>query len=100
MSKILFRAAIILLLISVGGCGLHRSAGDLARVSPRDHKSHVLYRLGTPTAAESKDGSEMLYYDLLNRDGAVDEYYVKLSGGYVESYGKVTDDEPEAAGSN
>jgi len=96
MSKSLFRVALVLLLISVGSCSFYRSAGDLARVSPRDTKSVVLSKLGTPTAAESKNGSEMLYYELRGRNSRVDVYYIKLVDGSADSYGKVSDDEPEA----
>ena len=79
-----------LLFAGLTGCSLQPSAGDLGRISPGASKSEVLQYLGTPSYAAGKGQVEMLYYDLATQNGP-GEFFVRIVGGSVESYGKLSE---------
>ncbi len=82
------------LCVALAGCAMKPSAGELARISPGMSKSQVLSTLGTPSSASSKNKVEMLYYDLVTRDGT-GEFYVRVVDGCVESYGPLDNADAE-----
>ena len=55
-------------------------------------KSQVLRIMGTPASTSAKEGSEFLNYQLYSPTTyMVEDYYVHIVNGAVESYGRLGD---------
>jgi hypothetical protein len=83
---------VLFLFVVVGflvGC---TTASRLNDVSIGMSKPDVVKVMGSPATTRAQSGSEFLTWKLFDRvGGPYEDYYVKLVGGKVESYGKLGD---------
>ena len=91
----------ISLLLCLGFLGCAAVAPNLNAVSLEMTKAEVIKILGSPTSVSAKENVEYLKYtcgqaivpspECNDLKGRAIEYFVRLVGGKVESYGKVGD---------
>lgn len=77
----------------VAGCA---TAYKMNSISLGMTKAEVVKVMGSPTSTSAKDGVEYLNYKLYDTFADADSgigtnYYVRLVGGKVESYGRLED---------
>lgn len=80
----------IVLLVLMSGCA---TTGKISRVSVGMDRARVIEELGTPYAARTENGTEVLEYQFNTNDwgamvGITKPHYVRLKDGKVTEYGR------------
>lgn len=78
------KCLILIAALTLGGCCW---SAPMHKISPGLSKEQVLEQIGKPAEASGSGGQEYLWY--FPADRLFQRYYVRLSGGKVDAYGKV-----------
>lgn len=76
--------SILVAALALGGCCW---SAPMHKISPGFSKEQVLEQFGAPAEASASAGQEYLWYFPANR--LFQRYYVRLTSGKVDAFGKV-----------
>jgi hypothetical protein len=93
MNNVVIIAVLIVFLAS--GCSTIPRTSSLNSITVGMSKSEVINALGQPISTAAHGGADVLRYHLRTPEqivrGGYDEYFVRLVGGRVESFGRMGD---------